>query len=209
MKGQELGLEQYRRSVKENKKASILAAAHKNFLKNGFSRAAMADIAREADVSTATLYKHFGSKEELFAFTVSETYGPLNDEFNDIKPTGNAREVLYKLMNAFLAFQFEKQVIALMRIVIAEVPTAPEVAINAYNSIIIRRYAQLASIADNLMERKLLKPHDTKLSIMLLIGMIREVLVWPALFDANVTLPANADAVIYEAVDNYLARYGA
>ena len=204
-----MGLEQYRRSVKESKRASILAAAQENFLKNGFSRAAVADIAREADVSTATLYKHFSSKEELFATVVRESYGELGEEFGDITATGTPREVFYKLARAYLQAQFDHQVVGLMRIVIAEVPTAPEVAKDAYDFITVHRYAQLKRVVDQMVDRKMLKPHDTKQSIVLLAGMIKEVLIWPALFDASVTLPDNADEVIYEAIDIYLARYAA
>ena len=53
--GGSLGLEDYRRSVSETKRAAILKAARENFLKGGYSQAAMAEIARDADVSTATL----------------------------------------------------------------------------------------------------------------------------------------------------------
>ena len=204
-----MGLEQYRRSVKESKRASILAAALENFLKNGFSRAAVADIAREADVSTATLYKHFNSKEALFATVIRESYGELGAEFGDITATGSAREVFHKLARAYMKAQFDHNVVGLMRIVIAEVPTAPEVAKDAYNYITTNRYAQLTRVIDQMVERKMLKPHDTKQSIVLLAGMIKEVLIWPALFDASVTFPDNADEVIYEAIDIYLARYAA
>ncbi|MEQ9529475.1 MAG: helix-turn-helix domain-containing protein, partial [Parvibaculaceae bacterium] len=65
-----MGLESHRRKVSSQKQASILVAARDNFLKNGYSRAGMAEIARDADVSTATLYKHFASKEALFSAVV-------------------------------------------------------------------------------------------------------------------------------------------
>ena len=202
-----MGLEQYRRSVKESKRASILAAAQENFLKNGFSRAAVAEIAREADVSTATLYKHFSSKEELFATVVRESYGEVGEEFGAIPATGTAREILYRLARAYLKAQYEHQVVGLMRIVIAEVPTAPEVAKDAYNYITMRRHEQLTHIFDLMVDRKMLKPHDTNLGTYLIAGMIKEKLIWPALFDATFNLPDNADEVIYEAIDIYLARY--
>ncbi|MEP5368439.1 helix-turn-helix domain-containing protein, partial [Parvibaculum sp.] len=61
-----MGLETHRRRISAQKRSSILGAARKNFLTNGYSGAGMAEIARDADVSTATLYKHFSSKEALF-----------------------------------------------------------------------------------------------------------------------------------------------
>ena len=54
------------RSVTDMKHDDVLKAALAHFLKHGYTGAAMADIARDADVSTATLYKYFRSKKELF-----------------------------------------------------------------------------------------------------------------------------------------------
>ncbi len=47
------------------KKSSILRAAEKVFARNGFHEATVADIAKEAGVSEATIYDYFPSKEEL------------------------------------------------------------------------------------------------------------------------------------------------
>ena len=90
-----MGIEHYRRSVSESKRASILLAGRENFLRNGFSRAAVADIAREADVSTATLYKHFSSKEELFALVVREISTDLGSEFANVSDSRDLRKVLH------------------------------------------------------------------------------------------------------------------
>lgn len=43
----------------------ILAAAERIFLRSGFSRVAMDDLARELGMSKKTLYTHFASKEAL------------------------------------------------------------------------------------------------------------------------------------------------
>lgn len=60
------GLESYRRRVSAQKRKDIIGAAMCEFGLKGYEKGAMAEIARQADVSTATLYKHFGSKELLF-----------------------------------------------------------------------------------------------------------------------------------------------
>lgn len=61
------GLREYRKQLQNAKSESIYAAAIEFFRANGFHSSRMVDIARAADVSTATLYKHFKSKEHLFA----------------------------------------------------------------------------------------------------------------------------------------------
>ncbi|MGB3808961.1 MAG: TetR/AcrR family transcriptional regulator [Parvibaculum sp.] len=205
-----MGLEQYRRTVSETKRASILKAGRENFLKNGFSRAAVADIAREADVSTATLYKHFSSKDELFAAVVHDAYGNIGGEFPDFADYNDIdiREMFLKMAHNYLRVQFDQGGNALLRIVIAEVPTTPKIALDTYETIVRRRFAGLKVVFDHLIERKLMRPHDTEMGVSFISGMIKEAFIWPALFDADAKLPENTDVIIHEAIDLYLARYG-
>lgn len=64
------GLAAYREALSNRKGEDILRAALQTFRTNGYHNAAMAEIARDANVSTATLYKHSVSKENLFAMCV-------------------------------------------------------------------------------------------------------------------------------------------
>ena len=50
----------------DTKSNHILDAALPVFVRHGFRKASMADIARAANISRASLYLSFGSKEELF-----------------------------------------------------------------------------------------------------------------------------------------------
>ncbi len=52
---------------------NILLAAKDVFAREGFSQAGMEQVARNAGVSTATLYAHFPSKAELFRVVVEAT----------------------------------------------------------------------------------------------------------------------------------------
>lgn len=64
------GLEKYRKAVAASKHKSILDAAETLFAQHGYHNTGMKDISILADVSTATLYKHFDSKEELAQLVV-------------------------------------------------------------------------------------------------------------------------------------------
>lgn len=50
----------------EAKRRALIDGALRIFARDGYARASIDDIAREAGVSTRTLYNHFGSKTELF-----------------------------------------------------------------------------------------------------------------------------------------------
>lgn len=204
-----LGLDTHRRNVSDRKRAAILEAALDNFLRNGFSRAGMADIAREADVSTATLYKHFDSKEALFAAVIKQAAQGVGDYSGLVAPGDSARDILRKLCKAYLSVQFEHNANALMRIVIAEVPGAPKLAAEMYDVLANRRNDSLMAVMDAMIERGMLKRHDAAFSARLGGGMLKELFVWPALFDADFQLPPDTDKKIDMCVDAFLELYGA
>jgi AcrR family transcriptional regulator len=55
----------------------ILRAAEKQFIRRGYRGTTMDDIAREAEVSKATIYAYFKGKEELLAEMQGEAFGSL------------------------------------------------------------------------------------------------------------------------------------
>ncbi|MEQ9520286.1 MAG: TetR/AcrR family transcriptional regulator [Parvibaculum sp.] len=204
-----MGLEGYRRRVSEAKRKSIMDAARAEFQGSGFTHAAMAEIARKADVSTATLYKHFGSKEELFSAVVDASYANMNIGIEDAETSKTAKDALTKAAESYLNMQFGMGLNALMRAVISETPGDPQVGRDFYTRGVLKRHEEVKAILDKLVERKLLKAHDTAVTSRQFAGMVKESLIWPAMFDPDFKLPANKDKVISEALDTLLARYAA
>lgn len=203
-----MGLASYRRTVSETKRAAILRAARDNFLNGGFTRAAMADIARDADVSTATLYKHFSSKNALFAAIVEDACASINDILPADIANQNAREVLRRFADTYVEQQFDHRMNELLRVVIAEVPNAPELASSVYANSVMARYDRLMNALDALVERGDLKPHNTRDGALHLGGMVKEFIVWPALFAPHFEKPAGLDAKIDACIDAFLKIYG-
>lgn len=60
----------------ERRRAAILEAARKVFMRFGFAGARVVDIARAANVNEAILYRHFRSKRDMFEAAVA---GPLEE----------------------------------------------------------------------------------------------------------------------------------
>jgi TetR/AcrR family transcriptional regulator, mexJK operon transcriptional repressor len=58
----------------EVKRAAIVAAALRLFLRDGFARTSVDAIAEEAGVSKRTIYNHYEDKQSLFLSVVSDTY---------------------------------------------------------------------------------------------------------------------------------------
>lgn len=203
-----LALENYKRSPSETKRAAILKAGRENFLASGYGGTAMADIAREADVSTATLYKYFTSKEELFAAVVRDAYGIREGEYANLPQDESIEEFIVGVLRRYLDAQFKHQTNALLRIVIAEVPNAPDLARDMFDRLITTRYRELENIVDQLIARGRLKPHDARYGVRLVGGAIKDYFIWPALFDSKFTLPAETDEILHRTVRDYLTLYG-
>ena len=62
-----MGIQERREREKERRRLQILVAAKSVFVKKGFGRATMEDIAGEAELSAGTLYLYFKNKNELYA----------------------------------------------------------------------------------------------------------------------------------------------
>ncbi len=63
----------------------IIAAACREFLEYGFQEASMRRIAAECGMSASGLYKHFASKEEMFAALVDPVIDGLMDLYHTIE----------------------------------------------------------------------------------------------------------------------------
>jgi len=108
------------------KAESILAAAKRAFLAAGFGAVSMDTIAREAGVSKATVYAHFGSKEELFGAVIERECERYFDRFSagELDPR-DVRASLTILGRRFLELVLSPDAIALHRIMVGEVTRFP------------------------------------------------------------------------------------
>ena len=108
------------------KAESVLAAAKRAFLAAGFGAVSMDTIAREAGVSKATVYAHFGSKEELFGAVIERECEQYFDRFSagELDPR-DVRGSLTILGRRFLELILSPDAIALHRIIVGEVTRFP------------------------------------------------------------------------------------
>jgi len=204
-----MGLEAYRRKVSEAKHLSILDAARETFLDCGFSRAAMADIAQKADVSTATLYKHFESKEALFLAIITDAIEQFGDEMPTNLANMSAEDALKQAANHYLKAQYEGRINALLRVVIGESATNPELGDLYYKQGVIQRNEELADLLKQLSNQGKIKIDNPLRAARQILGLVKEELIWPAMFNPKHDPKADADEAISEAVKTFLARYGA
>ncbi len=113
----------------EEKRSAVLDAATEIFLERGFGAASMDAVAQRAGVSKATVYKHFGSKEQLFGAIVEarcrELLAPLViPEIRENDPQSTLRAIAERFMDLIL----DDRALAFYRVVIAQSVRFPELA---------------------------------------------------------------------------------
>ena len=103
--------EESKRMTKEKRKAQILAAAMKRFIKTGYHATTTASIAKEAGISEVTLFRYFPTKKELFREGIEPILSKslerviLTVEEKDLNPT----EKLKYIIKDRIEFAFENR----------------------------------------------------------------------------------------------------
>jgi AcrR family transcriptional regulator len=104
----------------------ILTAAAKVFGTNGYSRSTTRLIAKEANVTEVTLFRHFESKEKLFAAIVEIYGGGAIAADLEAQLTGDYRADLLMIGSSFLATLLARR--NMVRTMLAEAEHFPELA---------------------------------------------------------------------------------
>ncbi len=110
------------------RREEIVAVAEAVFLAQGFTETTMRDVAARAGASKETLYRHFASKEGLFAEVVSNRARLLRGRLDaDLERPNAMGEVLRDLGINLLEAMTSAEVTSLLRLVVAEAPRDPAI----------------------------------------------------------------------------------
>jgi TetR/AcrR family transcriptional regulator, mexJK operon transcriptional repressor len=104
----------------DDKRNVILGGAKEVFLREGFGGTSMDAVAEAAGVSKMTVYRHFTSKELLFAGLISELCEKIVDDDVETMLQRPPKEALYAFAKKMIAIVFAPDTIELHRIVLAE-----------------------------------------------------------------------------------------
>lgn len=197
----------YHQRVQQEKRAAILEAATALFLTEGYDGTSLANVARAAGVSTATLFKRFPTKAALFDAIVTEYWAVESQETATPEP-GDPRKGLTAIGRDYVALLTRPQMVSLFRLVIAEAPRFPELAkthfalgkLPYFES--VRTYLRAEQTAGTM------RIADPQMATTQFLGMVSNYAFWPRLLlpDWSPTKAAT-QAAIDEAVATMLARY--
>lgn len=189
------------------KKQSVLKAALRLFLEQGYGPTSMDAIAREACVSKATLYAHVKNKEELFAAIVVSLIASHAANF-PVFETGHddVRAELLRFARDHVALLLSEEGAALYRVVIAEAPRFPELGRAFFQNGPAIRYAALVEYLTHASERGLLRIDDPRLAAGEFVSMVGGTLHLRAMLSQEI-LAAEQEAVVEHAVETFLRAY--
>lgn len=100
-----MGIAERKGREKVERRTEILKAAEKVFFEKGLAQATMDEIAERAELSKATLYLYYGSKEDLYLGVECRGKQILNEMFEKAASTGRgAIERLQNIGQAYFEF---------------------------------------------------------------------------------------------------------
>jgi AcrR family transcriptional regulator len=189
------------------KRDAVLDAAVAEFLAHGYEHATLAAIATRAGVSTATVFKHFHAKADIFGAVMARVFG--NDAATHEVPrprAGDPRAGLLAIGRDYAATLARGDTRALFRVMIAEVPRFPELGRELYEKgkrpYLDRLHAYLRSE----QAAGTLRIPDVPLAARQFLGMINDVTFWPHMLVVDLE-EADAETVVAAAVDTFLRGY--
>lgn len=160
-----------------DKRAIILDAAHRTFVKRGYSETKVAEIASEAGVAEGTIYNYFQSREELLLALFDEKWGMIIDEIR--KKIRRFDDPNRKLKAVFAVvvtmFRKDRQLAELFMVDIRQ----SSVFLNNYT---INRIVEFLDLIEELLEegkKKGLyrKDLDTRVARMIIFGAAQGILL--------------------------------
>ncbi|WP_448206571.1 TetR/AcrR family transcriptional regulator [Azospirillum sp. sgz302134] len=157
-----------------SKPAQILEAAGKLFLEHGYGAVSMDTVAKTANVSKATLYAHFGSKDELFrAMVACECKGQALATICVEAASLDAAEGLRLIGQHFINLILSPKALAAYRVVVGEAHRFPELARAFYEAGPARSMEQVTAYMTEVKRRGQLSIPDPRLAAEMFVGLIK------------------------------------
>lgn len=193
-----------------HKRKDLLNVARRHFMAEGYAAARMEAIARDASVSTATLYAFFPSKTDLFTRVIDDASDDFSRQLQGVQVRGGTvREQLTVFAVTYAGFMGDPFVRAVFRLVMAERKRFESTADRFFERGRGEIGGVLMQVIREHAENGALKIDRPSWAAGQLMGMIEHpVFLVPMVTGDDVQSRRDAGCIAAEAVDTFLARYG-
>ncbi|MCA3263246.1 MAG: TetR/AcrR family transcriptional regulator [Telmatospirillum sp.] len=190
------------------KRSEVLDAAVEEILEKGYAAATLAMIAERANVSTATVFKHFRTKAEIFGAIMRRVWGNEEESLPPELEPGNPRAGLTAIGHDYAATVTDPKIRALFRVMIAEVPRFPELGQELYEKGKRPYLDRLRTYLEAEVAAGTLAIADLDLAVRQFLGMINDVIFWPHMLVVDLAeTTADIDRVVDGAVETMIRAH--
>jgi TetR/AcrR family transcriptional repressor of mexJK operon len=195
------------------KRAAIIEAAKRVFLREGFARASVDVIAAEGGVSKQTIYNHFGDKERLFFAVIEAVQGGATAEQEraldellaaDVEPAVALRQLGRKL----LGWVFRQDLSALRRLILAEVAHYPQLRLAWVQGGPLRLMIRLVGYLARETERGRLDVQKPERAARQLVALLSAEANDVSVFGTLPLSSSQIDAIVDENLEMFMRAYG-
>src|SRR5580698_4113713 len=157
----------------DDTRAIIFDAARLEFAASGYAATSMESVARQAGVSTKTLYRLIPNKAALFEAMITNRI----DTFASVVRVracdgSNIKGALREALVVWGELILDGEVIALQRLILADSEKFPEIAETFYHKAIRRTEQTLATWLQAQSDRGLIRIDDAEVTAGMLLGML-------------------------------------
>ncbi len=162
------------RSIAEDKRRQIVAAAVRVFARKGYHTCRVGDVAEEAGVAHGLIYHYFTSKEELLETIFRDTWSELLEAMGEVERSGQPASEQLRQVAAILLRSWRRQP-DLVRVLVREVARSSQVERRAHE--LGRAVEVIERIVARGQERGELRADvDARLASWAFYGAIEEIL---------------------------------
>lgn len=196
------------RPLNEKKREAIISAAIEEFYDKGFEGSSMDTISKEANVSKATVYKHFKNKEELFLEIATILKEDFEESFNySYSKNINIEEQLREIAKKELVFLNSAKTIKLIQIVTIVIIQKNEIGLKLLESSKDDCMIMTATWFEEAKKDGKLNFDDASFVSRQFIGMIKSFVFYPQLYGAPLLSQEEQDNVVEKAIEMILKLY--
>lgn len=197
------------KDIDDPRRAALVRQARQHFITEGYVGTRMEPIAREAGVSTATLYAMFENKAALFAAVMEEAAADFTLRMSAVRNcSGAPRERLQGFLTTYAEFMSDAFVQAIFRLVVTERSRFEALAIAFFEKAKSDFGGPLITALNELQASGDLKFEKASWAAGQLMGMVEHPVFFVPVVTGGQVRAQRAPAQIAEdAVQTFLSRY--
>ena len=190
--------------MKHDRRQDILMAAMELFAKKGFRGTTTRDLASEADVNEAIIFRHFNNKEELYTAILEHKVGEIQatriDEFERLAKDTNDEEFFTTIGRTFME-KHEKDT-TFVRLLLFSALEGHQLSEMFVSSMTAR--TPVSSYIQKRIDEGAFRPVNPTLAARAFFGMFSSFVLWQEIFGFKKSQPFDREEVVRTFVSIFL-----